>query len=207
MIRKNFFLHLLCVLTLVLFSTSVFANSDVNMTDESAQVQDQSSDDQSAEDQNSVDQSADNDEATKATETVESKPESKCSADLRSDSVTDQVNGAKCAGQNKDSKAIADLLNLLQNQDNPTVATEVFIALAQIGETGENDEVTNAVINLAANESLKPADRYIAIAAMVALRTDSTKQQIIDTLSNAEQSNDTLLSDLAAKLKALLEKG
>jgi len=196
MTRKTNILRLLCALTLV-FSWSVLsADPGDSMVDESAQP---------AETTEATDTAteAQPEAQPQETQTTETKPASECSADLRSDSPQEQIRGAKCAAEKKDEKAVPDLIHVLKNQDQPSVLTEVLIALAVIGETGET---TSALMEKAGDTSLKPADRYIVVATLVALRTDAQKAQIQSLLSDLEGSDasDALLKDLASKLKPLV---
>ncbi|KAB2934708.1 MAG: hypothetical protein F9K24_02735 [Leptonema illini] len=196
MTRKTNILRLLCALTLV-FSWSVLsADPGDSMVDESAQP---------AETTEATDTATETqpEAQPQETQTTETKPASECSADLRSDSPQEQIRGAKCAAEKKDEKAVPDLIHVLKNQDQPSVLTEVLIALAVIGETGET---TSALMEKAGDTSLKPADRYIVVATLVALRTDAQKAQIQSLLSDLEGSDasDALLKDLASKLKPLV---
>lgn len=196
MTRKTNILRLLCALTLV-FSWSVLsADPGDSMVDESAQP---------AETTEATDTTTETqpEAQPQETQTTETKPASECSADLRSDSPQEQIRGAKCAAEKKDEKAVPDLIHVLKNQDQPSVLTEVLIALAVIGETGET---TSALMEKAGDTSLKPADRYIVVATLVALRTDAQKAQIQSLLSDLEGSDasDALLKDLASKLKPLV---
>ncbi|EHQ06391.1 hypothetical protein [Leptonema illini] len=196
MTRKTNILRLLCALTLV-FSWSVLsADPGDSMVDESAQP---------AETTEAIDTATETqpEAQPQETQTTETKPASECSADLRSDSPQEQIRGAKCAAEKKDEKAVPDLIHVLKNQDQPSVLTEVLIALAVIGETGET---TSALMEKAGDTSLKPADRYIVVATLVALRTDAQKAQIQSLLSDLEGSDasDALLKDLASKLKPLV---
>jgi hypothetical protein len=196
MTRKTNILRLLCALTLV-FSWSVLsADPGDSMVDESAQP---------AETTEATDTATETqpEAQPQETQTTETKPASECSADLRSDSPQEQIRGAKCAAEKKDEKAVPDLIHVLKNQDQPSVLTEVLIALARIGETGET---TSALMEKAGDTSLKPADRYIVVATLVALRTDAQKAQIQSLLSDLEGSDasDALLKDLASKLKPLV---
>lgn len=196
MTRKTNILRLLCALTLV-FSWSVLsADPGDSMVDESAQP---------AETTEATDTATETqpEAQPQETQTTETKPASECSADLRSDSPQEQIRGAKCAAEKKDEKAVPDLIHVLKNQDQPSVLTEVLIALAAIGETGET---TSALMEKAGDTSLKPADRYIVVATLVALRTDAQKAQIQSLLSDLEGSDasDALLKDLASKLKPLV---
>lgn len=196
MTRKTNILRLLCALTLV-FSWSVLsADPGDSMVDESAQP---------AETTEATDTATETqpEAQPQETQTTETKPASECSADLRSDSPQEQIRGAKCAAEKKDEKAVPDLIHVLKNQDQPSVLTEVLIALAVIGETGET---TSALMEKAGDTSLKPADRYIVVATLVALRTDAQKAQIQSLLSDLEGSaaSDALLKDLASKLKPLV---
>lgn len=196
MTRKTNILRLLCALTLV-FSWSVLsADPGDSMVDESAQPAETTE----ATDTATEPQPEAQPQETQSTET---KPASECSADLRSDSPQEQIRGAKCAAEKKDEKAVPDLIQVLKNQDQPSVLTEVLIALAVIGETGET---TSALMEKAGDTSLKPADRYIVVATLVALRTDAQKAQIQSLLSDLEGSDasDALLKDLASKLKPLV---
>ena len=196
MTRKTNILRLLCALTLV-FSWSVLsADPGDSMVDESAQP---------AETTEATDTATETqpEAQPQETQTTETKPASECSADLRSDSPQEQIRGAKCAAEKKDEKAVPDLIHVLKNQDQPSVLTEVLIALAVIGETGET---TSALMEKAGDTSLKPADRYIVVATLVALRTDAQKAQIQSLLSDLEgcDASDALLKDLASKLKPLV---
>lgn len=196
MTRKTNILRLLCALTLV-FSWSVLsADPGDSMVDESAQP---------AETTEATDTATETqpEAQPQETQTTETKPASECSADLRSDSPQEQIRGAKCAAEKKDEKAVPDLIHVLKNQDQPSVLTEVLIALAVIGETGET---TSALMEKAGDTSLRPADRYIVVATLVALRTDAQKAQIQSLLSDLEGSDasDALLKDLASKLKPLV---
>lgn len=196
MTRKTNILRLLCALTLV-FSWSVLsADPGDSMVDESAQP---------AETTEATDTATETqpEAQPQETQTTETKPASECSADLRSDSPQEQIRGAKCAAEKKDEKAVPDLIHVLKNQDQPSVLTEVLIALAVIGETGET---TSALMEKAGDTSLKPADRYIVVATLVALRTDAQKAQIQSLLSDLEGSDasDALLKNLASKLKPLV---
>lgn len=181
MTRKRYVLRILCALTLV-FSWSVLsADPGDSMVDQSAQPEAVAQD----------------------TQSNETPAASECSADLRSDNPADQIRGAKCAAEKKDKKAVPDLIHVLKTQNQPTVLTEVLVALAAIGETGET---TTVLLEKAGDTGLKPADRYVVVATLVALRTDADKEKIRSLLSDIEgsESSDALLKDLAAKLKPLL---
>lgn len=191
MTRKTSLFRLLCTLTLI-FSWSVLsAETSESMVDESAQPAEVNEAD-------SVDQYQEPQE-----DQAEAAPASVCSADLRSDSPADQIRGAQCAAENKDEKAVPDLIHLLRNQDNRSVLAEVLIALAAVGQTGDT---TSALMERAADNSLKPADRYILVATLVALRTEEDADRIYSLLSEVEASEDSdlLLRDLATRLKPLV---
>lgn len=128
---------------------------------------------------------------------------SPCSGDLRSDSPESQKAGARCAAEKKDEKAIPDLLNLVKRSERSEVLAESLYALSAIGETGVS---TDALIEKSADPALTPAERYIVVAALVALRNDGKKEQILNLLGQVEQSDksDDLLKDLATRLKKVV---
>jgi hypothetical protein len=190
MTRKNI-LRLICALTLV-FSWSILSAEPGSMVDESAQPATENTDSQPTE----------STQPAETTDAPSSRPASECSADLRSDSPSDQIRGAQCAAMKKDQKAVPDLIQVLKNQDQADVLNEVLIALAVIGETGDS---TAALIAKAGDNSLKPADHYVVIATLAALRTDEKKAEILSILTSVEESaSDELLKHLAGKLKTLI---
>lgn len=128
---------------------------------------------------------------------------SACSADLRSDSPETQKAGARCAAEKKDEKAVPDLIQLVKRSERSEVLAEALYALAAIGE---NRASTDALIEKSGDPALTPAERYIVVAALVALRNDTKKEQILNLLGQVEQSDksDDILKDLATRLKKVV---
>lgn len=181
MIRKKDILRFVCVATL-LVTWDVYADS---MADQSAQP---------------TPASEEKAPATEPAKETATQPASPCAADLQSDSPDSQKVGARCAAEKKDEKAVPGLINLVKHTDRSDVLAEALYSLAAIGEKSAS---TDALIEKSADPNLRPAERYIVVAAIVALRNDSKKEQILNLLSEVEKSDksDDLLKDLATRLK------
>lgn len=122
-------------------------------------------------------------------------------SDLKGGSEEAQVEACKGLGRAKAKQAVPDLITALGSKST-LIQSSAAAALGAIGEKGDS---TTAVLKLA-TDTKDPVVRYSALASLMSLVEDEKKAEIKDAMNAQAENPDDLLSDLATKLAAKLEK-
>lgn len=122
-------------------------------------------------------------------------------SDLKSGSEDAKVEACQALGKAKAKAAVPDLIAALDSDSTQVQAA----AAAALGAIGEKGEATVAVLKTA-QETDNSVVRYSALAALLQLVEDDKKEDIQQIMNAQTESEDDLLSDLAVKLAAKLEK-
>ncbi|MEQ9365703.1 MAG: HEAT repeat domain-containing protein [Leptospirales bacterium] len=122
--------------------------------------------------------------------------------DLQSSDPAVQMQACRVLGAARAKPAVTPLVELLDQTTDSRVAATAAAALGAIGEKG----VATTALLRAANESESTAVKYAALLSLAAIADEHHQQNTLEAATAAADSSDPLLSDLAAKLRPLLQK-
>ena len=122
-------------------------------------------------------------------------------SDLKSGSEDARIEAAQALGKAKAKAAVPALISALDAKSKMVQAA----AAAALGAIGEKGDATAAVIKIA-KETDDGVVRYAALASLLELVEKDQKADVQELMQAQAENEDDLLSDLAGKLAAKLEK-
>ncbi len=129
-------------------------------------------------------------------------------ADLSSKTAAEKITIIRKAAAEKDINALPALMGLLKTEKDRNVMVNTFSALGQIGQPGEKNEVSAALIEKVKTES-DPVLQYAAVTSVMALTTKDNASDSAEAVKHANKfPADNHVKDLTDKvIKAVEEEG